>query len=238
MRRRHFVQAGSAALLAGCAAEPSAPPRATTGGQAFVGPGAPSSAAPARAGSFAPSTPSPTMPGPAALSSAPRALLAARVAEGPELAMILADTRQGQEQWLAPGPFVLALRSGRVIRTVNLDGLDLKGVVDETPDPLRGPVAALGNAPYRRRLQATGAPAGGWLVEGRMTAEGNETLTVPGLGTQRQALRVRERGRALDGNWRFENVFWLDPRTGQVLASRQVPLPGAPTVTLNLIKAG
>jgi hypothetical protein len=236
MRRRYFALGGCAAL-AGCAGEPPAP-RGGAAGPALALPGASARGSAAAPSAFAPSTPAPTVPAPAAMTGAPRALLAARVAEGPELAMILADTRQGQEQWLAPGPFVLALRAGRVTRTVNLDGRDLKGVVEETPDPLRGPVSSIANAPYRRRLQAAGAPAGGWLVEGRLTAEGNETLTVPGLGTQRQVLRVRERGRALDGDWRFENVFWLDPQSGRVLASRQVPLPGAPTVTLNLIKAG
>lgn len=233
--RRRVVLLGGAALVAGCAA-PYAPPE---GGR--VAPTPAQGIAPGTG--FAPSTPAPSMPAPTALATArSRGLMAARIADGPELAMILADTRQGQEQWLAPGPFVLALHAGRVTRTVNLSatpgGIDLKGVVDETADPLRGPVARLGAAPYRRRLQAAGAPPGGWLVESRLSPEGNETLPVPGLQTTRQVLRVREQGRALDGAWRFENIFWLDARSGQVVASRQVPMPGAPTLTLNLVRAG
>jgi hypothetical protein len=239
--RRRTALLGGAWLLSGCATAPSP---GSGGARALP------QAAPQPSAGFTPSTPAPAMPPPAALANArSRGLMAARVEDGPELAMILADTRQGQEQWLAPGPFVLALNAGRVTRTVNLasgggnlsatpGGADLKGVVDETADPLRGPVARLGAAPYRRRLQAAGAPPGGWLVESRLSPEGNETLPVPGLDTTRQVLRVREQGRALDGAWRFENIFWLDARSGQVVASRQVPMPGAPTLTLTLVRAG
>jgi hypothetical protein len=100
------------------------------------------------------------------------------VEDGPELAMILADTRQGQEQWLAPGPFVLALHAGRVTRTVNLSatpgGIDLKGVVDETADPLRGPVARLGAAGFEAIEEFVGD--GGGVGDSEFGAVGVEDL--------------------------------------------------------------
>jgi len=86
-----------------------------------------------------------------------------------------------------------------------------------------------------------GAPPGGIVVESRLVAEGTEPVRVPGLGQTRTLRRVRETGRGLEGaasSWRFENVFWIDPTTGRVLASRQEPLPGAPQLTLNVIRAG
>jgi hypothetical protein len=222
MKRRLLLLAP----FAGCASQPG-----QVAGPAVPAPGA----------AFAPATAAPTMPTPAAMPGGARALMAARVAEGPELAMILAEGGGGAEQWLAPGPFVLALRAGRVTRTVNLPGRDLRGVVDETPDPLLRP-DRLGTAQtYRRRLQVAGSPPGGLVVESQLVADGSESVRVPGLGTSRTLRRVRETGRGLEGPvaaWRFENLYWLDPTSGRVLASRQDPLPGGPTLTLQVIRAG
>ncbi|MCC7281484.1 MAG: YjbF family lipoprotein [Acetobacteraceae bacterium] len=192
---------------------------------------------------FVPSYPRPPMPPPEALASGggARPLMAARLGDGPELAMILAEKRDSAEQWLAPGPFVLALKAGRIIRTVNLPGGDLRGVVDETPDPLARP-DQLGQArPYRRRLQASDAPPGGLVVESRLVSEGTEPVRATPASQPRTLRRVRETGRALEGaasSWRFENVFWLDPATGHVVASRQEPLPRAPVLALSVIRAG
>jgi hypothetical protein len=213
--------------------------------QDFAGPGAPPAAAPTGP-AFAPATAAPSMPRPDAMpGDARRALMAARIADGPDLAMILADQSGTAEQWLAPGPFVLALRAGRITRTVNLPGRDVRGIVDETPDPLARPDRLVGPSPaaqtYRRRVQVTNGPPGGLLVESRLVPEGTEPVRVPGLGTTRTLRRVREEGRGLDGAsaaWRFENLFWLDPATGRVLASRQAPLPGGPTLDLRVIRAG
>lgn len=190
---------------------------------------------------FTPAAQPAPAPAPEALAADGRALLAARIGNGPELAMILAERRGAAEQWLAPGPFVLGLRAGRVTRTVNLPGTDLKGVTDETSDPLLRP-DQLGQAPaYRRRLQAAGAPPGGLVVESRFQVENMETLPVPGLGQSRSLRRVREVGRGLEGPvsaWRFENLFWLDPDSGHVMASRQELLPGAPSLALDLVRPG
>jgi hypothetical protein len=242
MPRRRLLL-GLPLLAAAACGERTAPVAGPAGGPLLAdrqagaaGPGAP------RGEPFVPATAPQAMPRPDAMAGGGgRALMAARVDEGPELAMILAEQRGGAEQWLAPGPFVLALRAGRVTRTVNLPGRDLKGVVDETPDPLARP-DRLGEArTYRRRLQVAGAPPGGLVVESRMVAEGNESVRVPGLGQTRTLRRVRETGRGLEGpvaSWRFENIFWLDPTSGRVMASRQEPLPGAPVLALNVIRTG
>jgi len=144
MHRRLLVAAPLAAV--GCA-ERQAPVQAPAAGPAgtLQLPDRPtrSAASPPRGEPFVPTTPQQPMPRLEAMATpgggGARALMAARVAEGPELAMILAEQREGAEQWLAPGPFVLALRAGRVTRTVNLPGQDLRGVIDETPDPLARP---------------------------------------------------------------------------------------------------
>jgi len=63
---------------------------------------------------------------------------------------------------------------------------------------------------------------------------------VPGVEISRSLRRVREVGRGLEGpvaSWRFENLFWLDPASGRVMASRQQPLPSAPVLTLNVIRS-
>jgi hypothetical protein len=232
---------------AGCASE-GGPPAQTAASSPFaLGSGAPLAGAEPGAGrtsAFTPATPPPARPAPAAMppggGGRGRALMAARLAEGPELAMILADDSGGLDQWLAPGPFVLALRAGRVARSVNLPGGDLRSVVDETPDPLARPQSAAQGGTYRRRLQLPGAPPGGLVVEGRLVAEAVEPVRVPGLETSRALRRMREVGRGLEGpvaSWRFENLFWLEPATGRVMASRQQPLPSAPVLTLNVIRS-
>lgn len=237
--RRHILGAAGL-LLIGCTERTSQ----GRGREPRPGPAAPDGLPPAggeAAEPFVPSASPRPAPAPDAMASLSRALLAARIADGPELAMILADHQGAMEQWLAPGPFVLGLRVGRVMRTVNMPGGDLKGVVDETADPLLHPDRLAQAVPYRRRLQVAGAPPGGLVVESRLVAEGNEAIRIPGLGQTRTLRRVRETGRGLEGpvrGWRFENVFWLDPASGRVVASRQEPLPGAPTLTLSLVKGG
>lgn len=239
-RRRTLL--GTTLLLGACA-ERTASVTSDAGRtrEGDLAPGRPE--APADVGPFVPATAPSSMPHPDAMASSNRALMAARIADGPELAMILADHRGAIEQWLAPGPFVLGLRSGRITRTVNLPGTDLKGVVDETADPLlhAGRLLQSQGESYRRRLQTSGAPPGGLVVESRLAIEGSESVRTPGLGQSRVLRRVREAGRGLDesaGAWRFENLFWLEPGSGRVIASRQELLPGAPTLTLNLINAG
>lgn len=239
-RSRRSILGAAGLLLIGCTERASQ----GRGQEPRPGPAAADEAmrgGPEMAEPFVPSAPPRPAPAPDAMASLSRALLAARIADGPELAMILADHQGAMEQWLAPGPFVLGLRAGRVMRTVNLPGGDLKGVVDETADPLLHPDRMAQAGPYRRRLQVAGAPPGGLVVESRLVAEGNEAVRIPGLGQARMLRRVREAGRGLEGpvrGWRFENIFWLDPGTGRVVASRQEPLPGAPTLTLGLVKAG
>lgn len=243
---RRLLLLAAPALAAGCAQNQSPPPtglpaQAGSPGVLALPPRAAPPASPPQP--FVPSTAPQARPAPEALAgtAGTRPLLSAVVGDGPALAMILAEARDGAEQWLAPGPFVLGLRAGRIARSVNLPGRDLRGVIDETPDPLARPQTLGDGRPYRRRLQVAGAPPGGLVVEGRLALELIETLPIPGLGQSRALRRVRETGRGLEGpvaGWRFENLFWIEPGTGRVLASRQVPLPDAPTVAISVIRPG
>lgn len=240
---RRLLLLAAPALVAGCTATPPASPQAASPGVLALPPRStgPGAGAPAPPQPFVPATAPAVRPAPEALAgtAGARPLLSAVVGDGPALAMILAEARDGAEQWLAPGPFVLGLRAGRIARTVNLPGRDLRGVIDETPDPLARPQTLGDGRPYRRRLQVAGAPPGGLVVEGRLALEQIETMPIPGLGQNRALRRVRETGRGLEGpvaGWRFENLFWIEPGTGRVLASRQAPLPDAPPVAISVIR--
>ena len=148
--------------------------------------------------------------------------------------MVLADNKLGEERWVATDGAILVTRNGRLVQTSGFDD-NIRKTLQEAPDPLASGRTDLGGMTTTRLLD--------------MDLEGTYQ-TVPILssfeviGPQRieiaglffDTVLVREHNKSATINWKFDNLYWLDPYNGFVWKSIQYFTRNQPPVVIEVLK--
>ncbi|MEI8596277.1 YjbF family lipoprotein [Photobacterium sp. Hal280] len=185
----------------------------------------------------------------------PYASMYARIGDGPQAFMVLALAEPAailtspktatdseatepamQLKWLAADKGMLVTEHGRLVKTLNLPLGNLVQVTAETPDPV-----ALGlqlpSTPttWTRRVDWQPGYHFGYQLTSHFEDKGLVTITINTI-TQPARYFV-EKVNVPSLALQFDNAFWIDPASGQVLKSRQLIAPGLPEVETQLLKA-
>ncbi len=169
------------------------------------------------------------------IAKLPYASMTARVGEGPQALLLLAR-RQGDEQHWISGldRSVLALRGGRVVKTFGFPE-NLKDTRADAIDPVDRLLHKLTRPLYHTRyLDLDAGPHYGLVIDSVFQSLGPRKLRIVELDFD--TILVREQNAARTLNWRFENLYWVDPVDGFIWKSRQTIARGFPPVQFEILK--
>lgn len=170
---------------------------------------------------------------PAYVSTLPYASLAVSQANAARALLVLAKVEGEDLHWVSADRSVLVTRHGRLVQTVGLiQDLQHSRFVD--PD-FFGRTGLEGAGEVRRRqLDLMPGHRYAVMVTSEVAEVGREVLET--LAGPLKTVVWRERCRAPQLDWSFENLFWVDEVAGQVWRSRQHVAPGGQLLDIQVMK--
>jgi hypothetical protein len=160
-----------------------------------------------------------------------------RMGDRSQVALGLAEIEQGQFKWVSGDRALLITEHGRVVRTSGLKN-DLIFLTNTVSDPLKRPFDISAQSQWLR-LADWQQGEYGYQIRSHYEVKPVETMlffdvainvipVVEHLQYQNEANFARS-----DHSW--QNTFWLDAKTGEVLKSNQLLAPGKETLELIFI---
>lgn len=140
-----------------------------------------------------------------------------------------------QLKWLSANGEMLVTENGRIVKTVNLLNANLLGSYSDQPDPL-----ALGllneSTPKQWQRLVDWQPGNNFSVflDSQFENKGAQTILVN--DSPKETLYFVEHVQAPQINARYQNHFWLNAASGDVVASIQVPAPGFAAIETTVLK--
>lgn len=140
-----------------------------------------------------------------------------------QITLALAFVEQGEQKWVSADNVVFVLKHGRLVRTNGFEN-DLLHVTSELPDPVEQGISVVGDTRWHAKVDWA-SDEYGYPVTSLLSAPKADTLFL--LGQQFEVLRVEETltYQAPSSFWRvdrqWQNVYWFDMSSGQLLKTRQ-----------------
>ena len=149
----------------------------------------------------------------ATIAKLPYASMTARVGEGPQALLLLARNQGDEQHWISGlDRSVLALRGGRVVKTFGFPE-NLKDTRADRIDPVDRLLHKLTQPVHHTRyLDLDVGPHYGLVVDSVFESLGPRKVRIVELDFD--TILVREKNVARTLNWRFENLYWVDPVDG------------------------
>lgn len=168
------------------------------------------------------------------IADLPYASLYARINNGPRIFVVLGYDENGQQKWVTQDKAMLVTAQGRLVKTLGLPD-NLQQVSNLQQDPLTAGLHLQDGAQWTRIAQ--------WTEQGKVRAA---TLTsrfmrgddqVLNIAGQRIASRVWTEQVRIDSTGdEWENTFWIDNSTGEVIQANQMLAADAFPVTTTILK--
>lgn len=169
------------------------------------------------------------------IAKLPYASMTARVGDGPQALLLLARSEGGEQHWISGlDRSVLALRGGRVVKTFGFPE-NLKNTWSDAIDPVDRLLHELVRpVRHTRYVDLDLGPHYGLVIDSVFERMGRRKVRIVELDFD--TILVREKNRARSLNWRFENLYWVDPVDGFVWKSRQAIARSFPPVQFEILK--
>ena len=173
------------------------------------------------------------------IAKLPYASMTARVGSGPQALLLLARSQGREQHWVSGlDRSVLALSGGRVVRTFGFPE-NLKNTRAEGPDPVAGGLHKIGQTeqPQMRHTRYIDIDRGthyGLVIDSTFHHLGARKIRIVELDFD--TILVREQNSARTLNWKFENLYWVDPADGFVWKSKQFIARSFPPVQFEILK--
>jgi len=217
LTRRRLLMAAGALGLSGCASD----------SLSLLGAAMPSFRSTARGNAYPISD--------AQIKAIPYASMGVQIGSAPPVVTILASVDGRRLSWASADRVVLITERGRLVKTIGLPR-DLLTTRFTEFDPLervrqgeKVPDRGVTRIVDLRPRDDFGVP-----VNSQFSAQGEESLTM--LGETRTLLRIRERVVVAKWRWSTDNLYWIDPASGQIWRSRQQFCPDVPAITMEVLR--
>jgi hypothetical protein len=164
----------------------------------------------------------------------PSAAIAASFGDRPQQVLVLALTSGRQRLWTSPSHIVITTRDGRIVRTVGL-AHDLTDLTPASGKTLLPPSAAMA-VPVQQNLRADfrGEHLFAEPIICAAHPAGLEEISI--FGRVLHTLRVDEDCSATKLNWKFENSYWIGPKSKRVWRSVQHVAPDANPIEIEILR--
>ncbi|HAB73980.1 MULTISPECIES: YjbF family lipoprotein [Pantoea] len=154
------------------------------------------------------------------IADLPYASLYARINEGPQIFVVLGYNENGQQKWITQDNAMLVTRHGRLVKTLGLPD-NLQEVSNLPQDPLADALHLRDGASWTRIAQWTEhGETRAATVSSRFTRGADEVLTLAGRRISCRVWIEQARIEATGRAW--ENTFWIDNSSGDVVQARQM----------------
>jgi hypothetical protein len=156
------------------------------------------------------------------------------VGELPRAFVVLAFEEQDQLKWISADRNLFVYEQGRLIKTLGLDN-DLRWMSERSHDPLRTSLTVPASGQHWvYTAEWSKDDESGHQLDATMFRRGIESRKV--LGQSMDLIHLEEQVRDRQTGERWSNHFWVEPHSGDVLASRQQLGPQTPTIEFSLLK--
>ena len=160
-----------------------------------------------------------------------------RRGDRPQAAMALRYIEQQQLKWISADNSMLITSNGRIVRTIGLEN-DLLHLTNKAADPLLQPFT-INAASGWLRLADWQLGEYGYQIRSQFQIESGHSLAF--FGHELPVIKVTETLRyendanfvRFDATW--QNIFWLEAKSGEVLKTQQQLQPGAEVFELTFI---
>ncbi|MGY8993373.1 MAG: YjbF family lipoprotein [Rhodospirillales bacterium] len=168
------------------------------------------------------------------VDSLPYASIRAKLGRSGKVLMILGRYDGNDLHWISADNSVITTRHGRIVKT-----LGLKYDLNETRFPDADPIASGAQdlehvTSYARLVDFANEKRYGVLVVSTFNLVGSERIEI--LDQAHDTLLFREKVRVDQLDWTYENLFWLDTKTGYVWRSIQYFSPELPPIEMDILK--
>ncbi|MCW8328221.1 YjbF family lipoprotein [Photobacterium sp. SDRW27] len=187
------------------------------------------------------------------ITSLPYASIYARIDDGPQAFMVLALAEPSpafgkkptnpksiqptvtQLKWLSSDSGMLVTEHGRLVKTLNLPQGNLIETESIQPDPLQlGLHLSTTPLTWQRQIDWQPGYHYGYTLTSTFTRQDDAVVMINQHPVE--VIYVTETVMVNDLDINYQNEFWLDPKTGKVLKSRQKIAPGLPSIDITLLK--
>lgn len=156
------------------------------------------------------------------------------VGDLPRAFVVLAFAEQGQMKWISADRNLFVMQHGRLVKTVGLD-TDLRWLDAIQLDPLNKPLAISSQGSgWQTQAEWSKDYVSGHELHAVLYRRELESKVI--LGQSRQLLHIEEQVEDRQLNSRWRNDFWVDPKSGEVVISRQQLGPQMPIIEFTLLK--
>ncbi len=171
---------------------------------------------------------------PQQIDNLPYASLYARINDGQRIFVVLGYNENGQQKWVTRDQSMLVTAHGRLIKTLGLPD-NLTDASNLQQDPLAKGLHLSNGDSWTRIVQ--------WTVQGNVhsgtlsstfTRGDDEVLDIAGNRIACRVWHEQLHIDSLDREW--QNTFWIDNSSGQVVQSRQMLAADAFPVDITILK--
>ncbi|MGD0192710.1 MAG: YjbF family lipoprotein [Rhizomicrobium sp.] len=149
----------------------------------------------------------------------PYASMGVRVGDSAQVLLALATQNRDVRLWTSSVHFAIETQGGRITRTAGLPH-NMSQDLFKGSDPLVSRTAPAGGCDYQIDLDRVLYQAAIHYV---MEVPTRDTITI--LGAKLNVLHVAEHASCSQLDWRFDNEYWIDSKTGFVWRSHQTIHP-------------
>jgi len=171
------------------------------------------------------------------ITKLPYASISAKIGKGPKSLLVLWRVENNEQFWLAEDGVVLGIKEGRIIKTAGLPET-ISGTTSISTDPVIMGLNKIENLrTYERTIdfkQKDSTYPETVKILSNFSYEGSQKVNI--VDIQFDTILVRETCSAKNLNWKFENLFWVDPETGMVWKSIQHVSRAFAPVILEVLK--
>ena len=171
------------------------------------------------------------------ITKLPYASISAKIGKGPKSLLVLWRVENNEQFWLAADGVVLGMKKGRILKTAGLP----ETIIDTIPinnDPIYlGLHKKENHLVFERNIDFKGKNSmypKTIKILSNFSYEGSQIVKIYDIDFE--TILVRESCTAKKLNWKFENLFWVDPNTGMVWKSIQHVARGFAPVIIEVLK--
>lgn len=171
----------------------------------------------------------------ASVAKIPYATIGVKVGRQPKALLVLSRFQQSNLHWLSADHVALVTNGGRLVKTAGFPA-DLKATFTYNSDPvLTGGLHKVVNG-YRlmRAVDMQPEDRHSVRIDSIFRTDGRESIKI--MGTTLDTVRVTERAAADAIDWKFENTYWVDPKSGFVWKSIQHFVPELPPAVIEVFR--
>lgn len=167
------------------------------------------------------------------INSIPYASAYIKVGDNPQAFVVLAYAdKQGNLSWMSADHRMFVTRAGRLIKTIGLDN-DLVSLSSLADEPLTK-LTSKDSLTWQFQAEWEKDYVSGYFINSHILKKAKATIDI--LDEPHQTELFEELISIQHNGYSWENYYWVDQKTGQIVKSKQQLGPDLPVIEITILK--